>query len=109
MLLYPGSPDEKVIANVVVVPDADQTPEQLAGIAPGLPPEQQTARRLAESGCQVLVPAVIDRRDTLSVIGNRGTNQPHREFLYRPAFEMGRHVIGYEVQKLLAAIDGSAG
>ncbi|MGV2334713.1 MAG UNVERIFIED_CONTAM: hypothetical protein LVR18_11570 [Planctomycetaceae bacterium] len=33
------------------------------------------------------------------------TNQPHREFLYRQAFEVGRHVIGYEVQKTLAAVD----
>ncbi len=105
LLLYPGSPDEKIIANVVVIPDADQTPEQLAGLSPGLAPEQQIARRLAESGCQVLVPALIDRTDTHSAIGSRATNQPHREFLYRPAFEMGRHIIGYEVQKVLAAID----
>jgi cephalosporin-C deacetylase-like acetyl esterase len=35
----------------------------------------------------------------------RYTNQPHREFIYRQAFEMGRHVIGYEVQKVLAAVD----
>ena len=28
-----------------------------------------------------------------------------REFLYRPAFELGRHLIGYEVQKILAAVD----
>jgi cephalosporin-C deacetylase-like acetyl esterase len=35
----------------------------------------------------------------------RYTNQPHREFIYRQAFEMGRHIIGYEVQKVLAAVD----
>jgi hypothetical protein len=35
----------------------------------------------------------------------RFTNQPHREFIYRMAFEMGRHIIGYEVQKILAAVD----
>ena len=29
------------------------------------------------------------------------TDQPHREFIYRMACEMGRHVIGYEVQKIL--------
>src|SRR5205085_1510774 len=29
----------------------------------------------------------------------------NREFLYRSAFELGRHVIGYEVQKVLAAVD----
>src|SRR6185503_15927408 len=63
-------------------------------------------RRLAENGCQVLIPALIDRRDTWS--GNpeiRMTNQPHREFIYRMAFQVGRHVIGYEVQKTLAAVD----
>jgi dienelactone hydrolase len=33
------------------------------------------------------------------------TNQPHREWVYRQAYHMGRHVIGYEVQKVLAAVD----
>jgi cephalosporin-C deacetylase-like acetyl esterase len=32
-------------------------------------------------------------------------NQPHREFIYRAAYELGRHIIGYETQKILAAID----
>ena len=89
----------------MAIPDADQTPEQIAGLAPGVAPESQFARRLAESGCRVLVPALVDRGDTLSAIGPRRTNQPHREFLYRPAFEMGRHIIGYEVQKVLAGVD----
>ncbi|MFN7923202.1 MAG: hypothetical protein U0Q16_24080 [Bryobacteraceae bacterium] len=93
-------------AYVVAVPDADWTPEMLAGLAPGVPPEQQFARRLAESGCLVLVPYVLDRNDEFS--GNpavRYTNQPHREFVYRMAYEMGRHIIGYEVQKIHAAVD----
>src|SRR5262249_14410464 len=33
------------------------------------------------------------------------TNEPHREWIYRQAFHMGRHVIGYEVQKVLAVAD----
>jgi hypothetical protein len=33
------------------------------------------------------------------------TNLPHREWIYRQAFEVGRHIIGYEVQKTLAAVD----
>ena len=33
------------------------------------------------------------------------TNQPHREWIYRQAFHMGRHVIGYEVQKVLSAVE----
>ena len=79
----------------------------LVGLAPGLKPEQQFARRLAENGCEVLIPVLINRDDTWS--GNpqlkRFTNQPHREWLYRQAYEMGRHIIGYEVQKVLAAMD----
>ena len=49
---------------------------------------------------------LIDRSSRLS--GNpaiRMTNMPHREFIYRMAFQMGRHIIGYEVQKVLAAVD----
>jgi dienelactone hydrolase len=34
------------------------------------------------------------------------SQQTWREWLYRQAFHMGRHIIGYEVQKVLAAIDG---
>lgn len=33
------------------------------------------------------------------------TNQPHREFIYRMSFEVGRHILGYETQKVLAAVD----
>ena len=40
-----------------------------------------------------------------SALINRFTNQPHREWIYRQAFELGRHIIGYEVQKVLAAVD----
>jgi dienelactone hydrolase len=99
-------PDADPIANVIALPDCDVSPEMFAGLAAGAPAEAQLARRLAENGCRVLVPLLMDRRDTFS--GNpkvRMTNQPHREFIYRAAFEMGRHVIGYEVQKVLAAVD----
>ncbi|HZY87308.1 MAG TPA: hypothetical protein VFE78_20905, partial [Gemmataceae bacterium] len=78
-------PKGKAAACVVALPDADWTPEMLVGLAPGVPKEAQFARRLAENGCRVLVPVLIDRKDTWS--GNpqlgRMTNQPHREFVYR--------------------------
>ncbi len=96
------SPKVKPQALVIALPDAGQTPEQLAGLAPGTPPEAQFARRLAESGCHVLVPALVDRRLERR---NGRANLSSREYLYRPAFEMGRHLIGYEVQKVLAAVD----
>ncbi|MFL5342585.1 MAG: hypothetical protein ACJ8F7_20830 [Gemmataceae bacterium] len=94
-------------ASVVAIPDADQTPEMLVGLAPGVPASSQFARRFAESGCRVIVPVLIDRQCTWS--GNprlkRETNLSHREFIWRMAYEMGRHILGYEIQKVLAAVD----
>ena len=100
-------PTSEPVARVVALPDADVTPEMLVGLAPGVPLAGQFARRLAESGCLVLVPTLIDRGDTLSRSPTLdiATKQTHREFIYRMAFEMGRHLIGYEVQKVLAAVD----
>ena len=49
-------------------------PRFFAGLQPGLSPAAQFARRLAENGCRVLVPALIDRRDTWS--GNVWTDSP---------------------------------
>ncbi len=87
------------VANVVAIPDAGQTPEQLAGLAEGIAPESQFARRLAESGCRVIVPVLISRTiDPRRQLSNR-------EFIYRPAYELGRNVMGYEVEKVQAAID----
>lgn len=84
-------------ARIVAIPDAGQSPEDFAA---------QFARRFAESGCEVLIPVLIDRADTWSGIpGVHMTNQPHREWIYRMAFEAGRHIIGYEAQKVLAAVD----
>lgn len=104
LLLEPsGAADVQVVA----LSDADWTPEMLAGLAPGLPPEAQFARRLAENGCLVLIPTLINREATWSGSEQLGihTNLTHREFIYRMAYEMGRHIIGYEVQKVLAAVD----
>ena len=90
------------VAQVIAIPDPTQTPEQLAGIEDGLPPEGQYARRLAESGCRVFIPAIIGR----GMGPHKGkARMTAREFLYRPAYELGRHIIGYEVQKVLALVD----
>ena len=88
LLLQPKSPPTAAArTRVVALPDADQTPEMLAGLAPGLAPEAQWARRLAEHGCEVIIPVLIDRQDTWSGNAklNRFTNQPHREWIYRQA------------------------
>ncbi len=103
LLLEPKQPANGVI---VAVPDADQTPEQFAGLTPGVAPESQLARRLAENGFVVVVPTLLDRSSRGS--GEPAllmTNLPEREWIERQAFMMGRHVIGYEVQKILAVVD----
>src|SRR5262245_16229905 len=99
LLLTPAK--GKPIADVVAIPDADVTPEQLCGLMKGVKEESQYARRLAESGCRVLVPATIGR-----TYGPRGrVKMTDREYIYRSAFELGRHIIGYELQKVLAGVD----
>ena len=100
------TPSGQIQARVVAIPDADQTPEQLAGIAPGIKPESQYGRLLAAAGCQVVIPALINRSDEFSGSDRvTYTNQTHREWIYRQAFEMGRHIIGYEVRKIEAVLN----
>ncbi len=96
-------PPKEPRALVVALPDANSTPEALMGY-PGS--SSWMARHLAEQDCLVVVPTLISRDNEFSgnpVIGF--TNQPHREWVYRPAFQMGRTVAGYEVQKVLAVVD----
>jgi hypothetical protein len=91
-------PEGKPKACIVAIPDADQTPEVLVGLTKGLPAWSQFARILAEAGNRVVIPTLIDRKDTWSGSEKlkRFTNQTHREFIYRMSYEMGRHIIGYE-------------
>ncbi len=103
LLLIPNGP---VRADVVALPDCDQTPEALAGLEPGISPDAQYARRLAENGCRVLVPCLIDRGTAFTSSSPiHKTDVPHREFIWRAAYELGRTMAGYEVQKVLAAVD----
>src|SRR5689334_13819612 len=89
------APSGEPRARVIAIPDADQLPEEF-----------DVSQRLAAAGCEVLSPVLINSKDTWS--GNsaiRMTNQPHREFLYRMSFEVGRTPWGYETEKALAAVD----
>jgi len=100
LLLIPTAESHPRV-NIIAVPDADQTPEQLVGLDPGIAPESQFARRLAESGCRVLVPTLISRE----VNRRRSAKMTDREFIYRAAYELGRSLIGYELQSILAGVD----
>lgn len=89
----------------ICVPDSGQTPEMICGLSPGLEPASQYARLLAEAGAEVVVPTVIDRGNSFSGSSelSRFTKQPHREWIYRQCYEVGRHLFGYEAVKILAA------
>lgn len=93
LLLEPAG---EVRAYVVALGDADETPDAVAAGVGG---------RLASAGCRVLIPTLIDRDCEWSGVAGHMTNQPHREFIYRAAYELGRHIIGAEIQKVLAAVD----
>lgn len=93
-------------AHAVVVPDAGQTPEQLIGLESGLPVIAQGARRLAENGFELVLPLTVSRAKLVTEDAQvRSSDQTYREWIYRQAFHLGRHVIGYEVQTVLAAVD----
>ena len=105
--LVPGGAPPR--AWVVAVPDCDWTPEAFAGLVAddgSAGAASRLPRALVAAGCGVFIPAILDR--TAEFSGNqrvRFTNQPHREYAYRPAFELGRQPLGYEIQKILAAVD----
>jgi dienelactone hydrolase len=105
LMLVPSN--GKPLADIVAIPDASQTPEQLVGLTPGVPAASQFPRHLAAAGCRVIVPSLISRdMQRRGPPGRRGrANLTHREYVYRAAFEMGRHLIGYELQKVLACVD----
>jgi hypothetical protein len=89
-------PKDKPVARVIYIPDADTDPEKLANDA-----------MLAYSGCEIVIPALISRGSEFSTNDKFGvkTNVPHREWIYRQSYELGRHIIGYEVQKTLSLVD----
>ncbi len=104
LLVQPTTP---AVAHAVVLPDAGQTPEQLLGLAEGGAGSMPAGvRQLAENGIQLIVPVPISREklDT-NDRSLRTSDQTQREWIYRQAFHLGRHVIGYEVQVALAAVD----
>lgn len=88
-------PKQPALARVIYLPDADKAPEKIAD------------QLLATSGCEIVIPMLISRASDFSTNDRFGvaTNVPHREWIYRQSFELGRHIIGYEVQKVLSLVD----
>ena len=88
-------PQGKPHARLVLLPDADTPSERLVD------------SRLLTAGCEVVILALVNRGTEFSRTDRLGirTNVPHREWIYRQSYELGRHLIGYEVQKTLAVVD----
>ena len=97
LLLVPNGAEP--VADVIAIPDADQTPEMIcgleAGVAEGIAVCPDAGRARLSSAR-----AGSDRSQTGTA--KRASDNDDREYLYRSAFELGRHLIGYEVQKVLA-------
>jgi len=102
-----------VLRNIVHLPHAGIAPEQLLGLTAG---GEAAARGFdfPAPGCRMVLPALVSRNKSVfeSAFANPGKGQlpgkkvmPCREFVYRPAYVMGRHIIGYEVQSVLALVD----
>ncbi|MFY8199509.1 MAG: dienelactone hydrolase family protein [Pirellula staleyi] len=99
---------QRVKANgmCVVIPDADQTPEQLLGLADGINVGKQIAMQLANQGFDLLIPTIVSRSKLATDDERlRRADITEREWIHRQAFHMGRHVIGYDIQRVLAAVD----
>lgn len=92
LLIQPKGP---VLARIICVPDADT------------PPEKFLEAMLVHAGAQIIIPLVISRDATHSGSERLGirTNIPHREWIYRQAYILGRHILGYEIQKVLSLVD----
>jgi hypothetical protein len=98
-------PKVKPIAQIIAIPPPDVTPESFCGLT--IDKSIPMGKILADLGCRVIVPTLIDRKQGFSnnLEISRKTNIPRREFIYRMAYEMGFQINGLEIQKLLPLIN----
>lgn len=98
-------PKGKPLAQIVAIPTPDVTPEGFCGLTKDK--SVSMGKILADLGCRVIVPTIIDRKQGFSNNEeiSRKTNIPRREFIYRMAYEMGYQINGLEILKTLPLID----
>lgn len=85
---------------VIFLTDADQTPQKVC--TNSTITTAQSPLDYVQAGYRVIVPRLISRR---MVQRDGRAKLTQREFLYRCSYELGRHVLGYEIQKVLACVD----
>lgn len=92
----------------IVLPDADETPEQAFGIGVNPAPHHQHLQSLANAGATLLIPTLINRQEhspAPPLQEPKPVGQSHREWLHRQSFHMGRHLLGFETQAVQSGID----
>lgn len=94
-------PKTKPVGHIIAIGDAGHQPEQLAGLYGVEKNISPFAHHLAANGFEVLVPVIISRG---YLFAGEEKQQTYREWLYRQSFHMGRHIIGLEIQKVMAAV-----
>jgi dienelactone hydrolase len=83
---------------MIVVPDADRSAADIAGLTGKLATKDQTARQMASKGYVVFAPFFVERRTFC---------QPwteDRNWLFRLGYQVGRHLIGSEAQQVSSAV-----
>ena len=95
------TPTRTATATIITIPDVGVSPEQFVGLN-SAENNSSLPLKLAQAGYRVVVPTLINR----DIHARNGRAKlTNREYLHRPAYELGRHLIGMEVQKILAAVD----
>ena len=100
--LYVRPIKQPIKFRAIVIPDAMHIPEQLIGLSETGDNVTAWGAQLAALGGEVIVTTPVSRHREARKGRAIMTDQ---EFLYRSAFELGRHVLGYQVNETLAAID----
>jgi dienelactone hydrolase len=83
----------------VLVPDASELPENLCGVGQNA---NADALAIARCGGLIVIPQGASRHREARLGRAVMTDQ---EFLYRSAFILGRHLLGYHVHQNMAAVD----
>ncbi|RLS24382.1 MAG: hypothetical protein DWH73_03575 [Planctomycetota bacterium] len=102
LMLEPVDASTEIRFSGMMIGDADENPEILAGLTQPNQPRSGLAVRLAEAGGRILIPTLLNRDDKYSGDPKvRFTNLSHREWIWRMGWETGRTPIGYEVDAVV--------
>ncbi|MDR2643051.1 MAG: hypothetical protein LBC74_09680, partial [Planctomycetaceae bacterium] len=97
LLIKPKS--NNITKTIIHLPQAGITPEEL--LAGGDEVLQKHWFTPPSKDEQMIIPLIVSRK-----CGQyKRVQLPNREFIYRQAYQLGRHIIGYEVQEVLALVD----